>query len=169
MWTDRVRVLHDTSPGAWIAPRLDGWAHVTGLAPGGFEAYARVLHRADAPVHDARGTVTGWRAARWSEVAGVTGRAVHPLVRWHELIGADDPWNPASDLWPDGGPTWGDLDLEQLDALTRVLAEHTTTREHCLFALWEGWGLLNGSGRTLTVGPLGTSARALPRALTDDE
>lgn len=169
MWTDRVRVLTDTTAGDWIAPRLDGSALITGLVPAGYEAYARILHRADAPVRDAAGAITGWTTVRWSDVAARTGRRTHPLMLWHELIGAEDPWNPRSDLWPDGGPVRGDLDLEQLDALTRVLARHTGTPERCLFALWEGWGELNGSGAILTTGPSGTSSRALPRAFTDDE
>lgn len=169
MWTDRVRVLHDTSAGDWIAPRLDGWARVTGFVPAGFDAYARILHRAQAPVEDPHGVVTGSRPARWSEVAARTGCDLHPLVRWHELVGAVDPWNPESDRWPYGGPAWGDLDVQQLDALTHLLAAHTGTPERCLFALWEGWALLNGSGVTLTTGPGGSSTRPLARAFTDAE
>jgi hypothetical protein len=169
MWTDRVRVLRDTSPGDWIAPRLDRWALVTGFVPAGSEAYVRILHRAQAPVQTPGGEVTGWRPVRWSEVAADTGHDMHPLVLWHELIGAQDPWNPTSEAWPHGGPTWGSLDLEQLDALTGLLAAHTGTPGHCLFALWEGWGLLNGSGMTLTLGPEGSSTRPLPRAFTDEE
>jgi hypothetical protein len=169
MWTDRVRVLHDTAPGDWIAPRLGRWAQIGGLVPTDFEAYARILHRVDAPVHDAGGTVTGWRSVRWSDVAARTGHALHPLALWHELIGADDPWNPSSDVWPDGGPTPGDLDLEQLDALTGVLAGHTGTGERCLFALWDGWGALNGSGTIVTLAAGGATSRPLPRAFTDDE
>jgi hypothetical protein len=170
MWTDRVRVLHDTSPGDWVPPRLEGgWAQVTGLVPAGYEAYVRILHPADAPVTDAAGTVTGARPVRWSEVAAVTGERLHPLVRWHELVHAADPWNPDSALWPHGQPAWGDLDLVQLDALTRLLAGHTGTPERCLFALWEGWGSLNGSSAVLTAGPAGTSTRPLPRAFTDAE
>lgn len=167
MWTDRARVLHDTSAGDWIAPRLDDWARVTGFVPAGFDAYARILHRAQAPAPD--GGAGAARHARWSEVAALTGRDLHPLVLWHRLIGAVDPWNPESDQWPGGGPAWGDLDLEQLDALTRLLAGHTGTPEHCLFALWEGWSLLNGSGVAVTVGPEGKSTRPLARAFTDDE
>lgn len=171
MWTDRARVLDDVAPGDWIRPRLGAWGTVTGLLPGGFDAYARVLHPVVASRPGAGADAT-WEALRWADVAAVTGRAVHPLVQWHRLIGYEgpEPWSPTSALWPLGGPPEGHLALPQLEALCRALAPHTTTPDRCLIAMWEGWGALNGGSiRVTVVDGRTTSTEPVPRAFTDAE
>ena len=48
----------------WIADRLSPFGEcVTSVVPGAFEAYARVLHPAEDPLHG------GDRVVRWAEVA----------------------------------------------------------------------------------------------------
>lgn len=171
MWTDRAAVLDDVSAGDWIRPRLGRWTTVTGLLPGGFEAYARVLHPVVGALPDAPDDAP-WAPLRWADVAAVTGRTLHPLVQWHRLVGGDgaDPWNPDSALWPHGRPAEGHLALPQLTALCRALAPHTTTPDRCLMAVWEGWGALNGGSVRMTVVD-GRVARTepVPRAFTDAE
>ncbi len=143
MWTDRVRLLDDTSVADWLPARVSGApGTVSGVVPAGYPAYARVLHPVDAETDRSP-------AARWSEVAQVTGRRTHPLVQWHRLIGSADPWNPESPLWPEGRPNQGSLSTAPLLALCTVLAEHTRTPEDCTFALWEGFGHLHGGMRML--------------------
>lgn len=171
MWTDRARVLHDVSAGDWIRPRLGGWGTVTGLLPGGFDAYARVLHPVVGRLPGAADDAP-WLPMRWADVAAVTGRTVHPLVQWHRLIGYEgpEPWSPRSALWPEGEPRPGSLALPQLEALCRALAPHTATPDGCLIAMWEGWGALNGGSVRLTIEDGRTTAvEPLPRAFTDAE
>lgn len=171
MWTDRARVLDDPSPGDWIRPRLTRWGRVDGLVPDGFEAYARVLHPVGEPADDP----STWTPVRWSDVAARTGRPLGPRTCWHQVIGADDPWARDSPAWPGDCPAEGTLVLPHLLALTGRLAPHTTTPDACLFAMWEGWGDLNG-GSVLVTAYLGdgpppgpTTVVPLPRAFTDAE
>ena len=115
----------DAREGDWIAPRLGpfgGW--VGSVAPRGYAAYARVLH----PVDDGRG-----RLMRWDRVCAATGRTPHALMQWLSLG------------WPDGQPDAGNLDAAALRALCRVLIDRTPAPE-CFFALWEGWGWVDGGG-----------------------
>lgn len=167
MWADGVRVLHDVSAGDWIRPRLGAWGSIGGVVPLGYEAYARVLHPAPGPEGS-------W--VRWSDVAAVTGRAVHPRVQWHRLIGSDDPWNPESELWPYPNPYRGTLPPNPLAELRDVLAPRTTAVDCCYFAVWEGWGDLNGSSWVTTIytddvtgAVTGHSVEQLPRAFTSTE
>lgn len=137
MWTDRVRLLSDVSAAAWIAERLDSsWRTIAGVVPTGFEAYARILH----PVQAGDGPPSTWR-----RVAEATGRTLHPTAQWHALIDADSPYDRDSALWQEGQPDIGNLAPESLLELCDVLARHTTTPEHCYFAMWEGWGYLHGA------------------------
>ena len=139
MWTEKVELLTTVTAAGWIRPRLaGGLGQVADTIPTGFEAYARILH----PIEGARE-----ESLRWADVAAVTGRTIHPEVQWHTLIGAPDPWSPASDLWDEGEPAQGSLALPQLLALCEVLARHTSTPDDCYFALWEGWGQLHAGAR----------------------
>ncbi len=149
MWTDRVSLLDDLTVADWLPALVDGtWGTVGGIVPAGYPAYARVLH----PVDGATTVPT-----RWSDVARLTGRQVHPLVQWHRLIGSEDPWNPQSSLWLEGRPNQGSLATVQLLTLCRVLGEHTGNPEECTFALWEGFGQLNEGAR------MRLTARRAPR------
>ncbi|TRW44944.1 hypothetical protein [Georgenia yuyongxinii] len=144
MWTDKVQIVDDLTPAAWLTDRLTGgWGRVTGVAPHGYPAYARVLH----PVarDDGDGYVT------WAQVAEVTGRRVHPTVQWHALIGSDDPYAHSSELWDGGEPPAGNLPLPALEALVDLLTGYTTTAEDCYFAMWEGWGSHNGASTRITL------------------
>ncbi|MFD1504504.1 hypothetical protein FE374_05500 [Georgenia yuyongxinii] len=151
MWTDKVQIVDDLTPAAWLTDRLTGgWGRVTGVAPDGYPAYARVLH----PV--ARDDGDGY--STWADVARLTGRRVHPTVQWHALIGADDPYAHDSELWQGGEPPEGNLPLPALEALVDLLATHTAAPDDCYFAMWEGWGSHNGASTRLTLTDGGTSA-----------
>jgi hypothetical protein len=66
-WSDEIRQA------SWIGERLApfGAYVVTSVVPGGFEAYARVLHPAGEPLH-------GGRLVRWAEVAAWSGLSLRP-------------------------------------------------------------------------------------------
>ncbi|MFF7445614.1 MULTISPECIES: hypothetical protein [unclassified Streptomyces] len=135
----------DLAPARWLEQRPpgdDGFGTVAGVCAPGFDAYARILHPArlaEAPV-------------RWERVAEVYGRSVTAETRWHEVIGAPDPFLYRNDdppavpgVWdehPDEGPTPADV----ARLLIPVLARHTRTPGHCWFGLWEGYGRYDWDG-----------------------
>jgi hypothetical protein len=133
-----LSVTEDASPGEWIAPRLGGeLGAVTLVVPGGYEAYVRICH----PASDREGC-----SVSWPEVARATGRTAHPLMQWHALVGSSDPFDFKGSLWPGEDPECGNLARHSLEVLCGLLEKHTTDAEHCFFAVWAGWGWVQGSG-----------------------
>ena len=127
---NRLTHCTDVSPADWIGPRLAPFGSgVTAVVPGGFAAYARVLHR---PQSYGADVVT----ASWAEVAASTGRAAYPLMQWHAIkagLGEIPDWDGAE-------PDEGELDPDQLPVLFGLLAERTTTPDAAYHALWNGFG-----------------------------
>jgi hypothetical protein len=163
-----VELSAEVAEAAWIADRLSSFdsGFVTSVVPGGFEAYARVLH----PVEEARRR--GDRPVRWSEVAAWSGAALVPGGQFadialpeHEPVGVEP--------WSGGGPREGTLYRPDADVLGEVLAVHTSTRDRCWFCMWERWGpsssgprvQLPGRDYLLFVGPL----PAMPSLLDSQE
>ncbi len=106
---------------SWILPRLtEPPRAVCGSAPDGFAAYARICH----PVPDVSG-----RSLTWAQVAEVTGAVAHPLMQWHALIGASDPYAGFSDRWHGQSPEPGNLDEDEFQRLSAVLRQHTRTSQ----------------------------------------
>lgn len=139
--SDRVRsndlkVTDGAAAGAWIKPRLAGEVgSVTDLVPKGFEAYARVFHRAT----DAEGN-----SVSWADVAKEQGAIPHREMQWHAILGlpsADvlrgsySPDNPAGAKWAGSDPPIGGMDIETLDALCEVLGVYTADSTNCFFGL----------------------------------
>jgi hypothetical protein len=155
MWSAGLRICEDASAADWIAPRLAGEAGtVTGTVPCGYPAYARICHPAEG---------AGGELVSWEQVAESTGRQPHPLMQWHALVGTPDYLNMQGSLWPGGNPQRGHLVPEALAPLCDLLAVHTTTPENCFFCLWEGWGWIDGAGRSITWSTTGTSPPVLER------
>lgn len=129
-------MLDDVTAAAWLLPRMGGrFGAVTRTVPGGFAAYARILHPADR---------AGGTPVTWAEVARNTERQVHATAQWHAVIDADDPINPGprNSRWPGYPPDKGALADEQLAALCTVLAAHTAAPRDCYACLWEGWAVV---------------------------
>ena len=119
--------VHDPHVADWIAPRLGGDpGAVRGFVPGGFAAYARVLHPVDPAPHDEPTT--------WAGVCARTGRVPHASLQWERIAGAD----------PDLQVLVGTLAPDALARLLEVLAPFTGTQD-CHHALWEGFGWLTGA------------------------
>jgi hypothetical protein len=91
-----------------------------------FEAYGRVFH----PARDTDGN-----PGTWAEVARRLGTVAHPAMQWHQLVGSTDSGAQKGNRWPGDDPWIGELPLEELDRLCRVLAEHTADPERCFFGL----------------------------------
>ncbi len=127
---NRLTHCTDVSPADWIGPRLAPFGSgVTAIVPGGFAAYARVLHRPQSYGADVV-------EASWAEVAASTGRAAYPLMQWHAIkagLGEIPDWDGAE-------PDEGELDPHQLPVLFGLLAERTTTPDDAYHALWNGFG-----------------------------
>lgn len=144
MWTDRVTLTGEVGAGEWIRGRLTGWEKATGVIPTGFAAYARILHPVPVdPVETAPGKYTQ-QYCSWSEIAEKTGRIIHPAVQFSALIGASQPGKTSSDEWDDAAPSEGNLPPRETAALCDIAARHTSTPQDAYFAVWEGWGQLNG-------------------------
>jgi hypothetical protein len=137
--------------------------------PRHFPAYARVFHPVirDRPVgrpwpglpyaghrrdweafEDAAPEIDGERVG-WRETAAAFGTTFHPLAQWQRLVAPgvvveheDGPRD--ADGWRYGAPPVGELEADVLAVLAGVLAEHTTTPDDGVVALWEGWGDLLG-------------------------
>jgi hypothetical protein len=115
----------------WLRDRLAGFGgRVDQVVPGGFAAYARILHRAD---HG---------AASWADVARVAGTTLHPTAQFSALAGRWEYDARAPVGWPGENPDTGTLDVRHVRVLTDILAGHTTTPEACWLAVWEGYGQL---------------------------
>jgi hypothetical protein len=72
-WSDQV---HEAD---WIADRLSQVWTVASVVPGGFEAYARVLHPADEPENGRS------RLVRWREVAEWSGKPLDSDSQFHSI------------------------------------------------------------------------------------
>jgi hypothetical protein len=69
-------------------------------------------------------------------------------MQWHALVGSSDPFNFRGSLWSGEDPVRGNLEPHALRALCDLLGGHTADPDHCFFALWLGWGWVEG-GSTL--------------------
>ncbi|QAY59669.1 hypothetical protein ET475_06460 [Microbacterium protaetiae] len=163
----------DVAAGDWLRARIDdpwrGTMH--DVVPRGFAAYARVFH----PVFRERPVGREWpaggedAAARaawqafnddapeidtervtWADTASAFGTTMHPRAQWGRLIGRDEPYGNGGAPrdaagWRYDEPNQGQLAPDDLAALARVLAAHTTTPDAGGIAVWEGWGDLVGA------------------------
>ncbi|OPF83732.1 hypothetical protein VT50_0202720 [Streptomyces antioxidans] len=140
---DYTRV-DDGSATGWLGERLTEFdGTVAGVAPGGFGAYARIVHPA----------YHGDAAVAWYEVATANGRAAHALMQWDHIVGARRIHEQPG-VW-DEAPYEGNVPEPLLRQLARVLREHTGTPGDCWFGLWEGWG-------DVAIGPGDTARFEIP-------
>jgi hypothetical protein len=119
---------------AWIGGRLApfGACRVTSVVPGGFGAYARVLHPAEEPGR-------GDRLVRWAEVAAWSGTPLRAGAQFHTV--ALPPVRPAGDApWSGQGPRQGSLYPPDAEALAGIVRDWTQTPERCWFCVWDGYG-----------------------------
>ncbi len=124
---------------AWIGGRLAPFEvrWVASVIPGGFEAYARVLHPASvrAPGEGA--------PVRWRDVAVWSGGSVARGTQFHSI--ALPPVRPAGEPpWRGQGPLTGTPYPPDAAVLAEVLRAATTTPERCCFCLWDGYGWERG-------------------------
>jgi hypothetical protein len=130
-----VELMRDTSAARWIDERLAQWTrdavYVGSVVPQGFDAYVRILHPAQCKPED------GGTRIRWSTIASLNGRVVHPEMQFHRIANlpatnADPPW--------DYPPQEGLLPREDCERLASLLRPYTSTPSVCWFCVWEGFG-----------------------------
>ncbi len=143
--------LTDATPGRWLEAALSTrFASVGSLVPGGYEAYARLLH----PALDATP-----QPVKWSAVAEWSGRVYHPLMSFEGIsapagspLSGERPWSE--------DPNHGGMEEETATELAEFLSQFTGTLEQCYFGVWEGYGQYSGGSAMLTAdgrgGRLGT-------------
>lgn len=120
----------------WIRERLHPVAQDVGsVVPPGFAAYALIFHPAS--VTD-RPDVN----VRWSDIAALSGKTVHPEMQFHAIA--------PPDLEPDP-PKLGALSKRQAEALVAVLSAETSTPDSCWFCLWDGHGYLHPGASAVFV------------------
>jgi hypothetical protein len=129
-------LVDDVSAAAWIADSFTmpfgPW--VGSFVPGGYPAYARILHRAD------RDTIRSGRSGvRWSQVAEEMGTSLHPLSDFWEIAGRVSALDEHTGGWSGKNPDEGVMDPETYAALPFLLRPHTQTPELCWVAIWSGW------------------------------
>ncbi|MDA8372821.1 MAG: hypothetical protein M0Z91_00960 [Actinomycetota bacterium] len=136
----------------WIAERLASFATtVTAVVPAGFEAYARVLHPAEAPLWG------GERVVRWRKVAAWSGVPLRQDAQFHSVALPPSRPEPGAP-WSGQGPREGSLYPPDAEVLAEALRAFTTTPEECFFGIWDGYGW---EGRRKLSTP-GTAPVALP-------
>ena len=147
----RLRVQTDVSPADWVAKSVGPFGSGVGsLVPGGFDAYARILH----PAVSREGT-----PVRWDTVAAWSGRIVHPRAQF-EAMARPRPSVAIEQAPFDLPPPVGRLPEAILAGLCDVLAAHTGTPGRCWFCIWDGYGWIAGSTSSDTLG----SATPVPPA-----
>ena len=141
-WSGEIRQA------SWIGERLapfDAYV-VTSVVPGGFEAYARLLHPAEEPVHD------GDRVVRWADVAAWSGLPLRPGSQFHSIalpLVRPDGQAP----WTGQGPHRGSLYPPDAVILAEILRDWTTTPQRCWFCVWDGYDWDGGVYLTASDGP----------------
>jgi len=129
----------DVEVAQWWVDDLEPWLDpgIRSMVPSGFEAVTRIFH----PVENTDGS-TG----SWSELAAANGRESHPWMQLHAI--ATPAGQPVDrEIGHPNTPyvSEGHLPDPPRSALTALLAEATTTPEHCWFGIWDGHGQLHGS------------------------
>jgi hypothetical protein len=124
----------------WIRERLHPFAQDVGsVVPSGFAAYARIFHPASIA---GRPDVD----VRWSDVAALSGKTVHPEMQFHAIA------PPAQDPEPRvHQPRLGILSDGQARALDALLSQHSAAPNSCWFCLWDGYGYLHPGGTAVFV------------------
>lgn len=141
----------DPSPADWVANGVGPFGSGVGsLIPGGYVAYARILHPA---------VSSGGMPVRWDTVAAWSGRIVHPRAQF-EAVARPRPSVPIEPAPFDLPPPVGRLPEAILAGLCDVLATHTGTPGRCWFCIWDGYGWIAGSTSSDMLG----SATPVPPA-----
>ena len=124
----------DVSQADWVKERLDDLmaGTVSSIVPAGFDAYARILHPVETPLH-------GDRLVRWRDVANWGGQVLTAQSQWLAVAMPEvEPKHPRP--WRRQGPKQGSLYPDDARALTEIAGQFTDTPQRCWCCIWEGFG-----------------------------
>ncbi|HVA53658.1 MAG TPA: hypothetical protein VNF05_09125 [Acidimicrobiales bacterium] len=159
--SDALGMSDNVTEADWIRERLSPWHSrlVTSVVPGGFDAYARILHPVELPLD-------GGPVLRWSDVSRWSGVPLHPRVQWHE-IALPQTIPPTEPPWRSQGPRQGTLFFPDAEALIENLSRHTASPHECFFCLWVGY--FGGAAKFVPLGspPVHVPAPAQPSRLVE--
>lgn len=133
----RVTIEWSTDVGQadwWVSGLHDFAQDVGALVTDAFPAIARVFHA----VPDDGSTM------RWQDIAHANGRIAHAGMQFDALM------HGSNALGGPDRPDVGSLPADTLSALVEVLEVYTTTPEQAWFAVWHGFGQLDGSAVAMT-------------------
>jgi hypothetical protein len=124
----------DVSQAEWLKDRLDDLmaGTVSSIVPRGFEAYARILHPVETPLH-------GRRLVRWQDVANWGDQVLTAHSHWLAVAMPEKkPDHPRP--WTSQGPKQGSLYPEDARLLAQIAGQFTETPQQCWCCIWEGFG-----------------------------
>ena len=136
MLTPRIEIMQSTEPAHWLRDRLAPWWRrgsprtIGSLASEGYDAYARIYHKAEIQAPN-----MSWEPVRWLELARANNRSVHPEMSFREVAGLERDEHRRGLREPSRY-----MDQVECSALMNVLGRFTTTPERCYFAVWHGYG-----------------------------
>ena len=145
----------DVSQADWVKERLNDLmtGTVSSIVPAGFDAYARILHPVETPLH-------GDRLVRWRDVANWGGHVLTAQSQWLTVAMPEvQPKHPRP--WRSQGPDLGSLYPDDARALTEIAGRFTDTPQRCWCCIWEGFGWWSRSW-LLPPGQLATSPPPSP-------
>lgn len=168
--TGKFAHVTDLSRGDWLRTMdTDSWSGVMSTVPPGFAAYARVFHFVErerpspgktwqdykraASIEELETLLTRERTT-WAQTARSFGTTMHAAAQFHRLVRRtpyDTDELDAPDGWHYSAPEEGNLREDALTTLAKVLAQHTTTPDAGIAAIWEGWGGLLDSQSSVTL------------------
>ena len=151
-------LVDSVQPADWIKERLvdrhkrPGHRTVNCVIPEGFEAYARIYHRVEHMLPDG-----SWEPLRWATVAEWYGTVVHPSMTFPEIARLQLGGPGVPDQQPPSGLSdpFRELTDDECRSLMGVLEGFTETPGKCYFALWRGYGFLDGRDLRQLLGWLG--------------
>ncbi len=128
-----LTLADDVTPADWVSGSFTmpfgPW--VGSFLPGGYPAYARILHRAGRDISES--------GVRWSQVADEMGTSLDGLSSFWEVAGRVSGLEEHTGGWRGKNPDEGSMDPEIYAALPALLRPHTQTPELCWVAIWSGW------------------------------
>ena len=161
---ENVEPAEDASEAGWLVEsiREAPFAHVGSIIPSVYPAYARILH--PAARCQKRSGVETRETISWAEIAKLTGRTVHALAQWPNIVGRPRIDREVFGVLLSSGsvliddPLEGSLPAAVARRLAERLREHTDNPADCFFGVWVGFG--DASYRVSLIAPtFGTQSR----------
>jgi hypothetical protein len=143
-----LRASADVAQADWIRERPWPWrrggpgVEVGSIIPGGFEAYAPILHPA-LRWRDATPPIGEPEYVTWAEVASWSGTSMQTGVpfAWLEERPDGSVWSQSAPPGVDHTPPQNGEPSPALEVrMAQELAGFTSTPEHVWYCIWSGWG-----------------------------